>query len=175
MSFIIYTLPRSMSTWLAHFLYEKDRPCFHDKSQEWTNNEDMINFFNKGQCGITDTALILKWKEVKTALPKVKTVAVFRDADEVFSELDSIGMYSNKEQQEQLLKACVEYDGPKISFEFLKTEEGIQTLCSILGIEFDKQKYQEFKETNIQPLLVPMLLRHSQNLQNIKEFYKEYI
>lgn len=166
-----------MSTWLAHFLYERDVPSYHDKSQEWGSFDDMTKLLcnPEQECGVVDTALILHWENVKEHAPNVKTVAVLRDQDEVFSELETMGMYVPEHKQNMFLKAFVEYDGPKISFQRLKTEEGMRELCSYIEVPFDRTKYYEFKDSQIQPFLKPMEERHKQNMDTCKVFYKEYM
>ena len=95
-----------------------------------------------------------------------------RDPEEAFKELETLGMGISEEKQNVLLKSFVEYDGPKLSFENIKTQEGIMELCNLLEIPFDGEKYFEFKDSQIQPFVKPMLERHESNMNNMKLFYK---
>lgn len=172
MSFIIYSLPRSMSTWLSHFLYEKDRPVYHEKSQEFSTPQQIKEFLN-GDCGICDTGLLLLWRDFYYT--RINTVLVVRDPKDVWKELDDIGLAMPEKLREQYEKALEEYDGPRIQFKVLQTKEGVKELCSLLNIEFDEHKYEEFKDTQIQPFVQPMVQRAKGNLTNCKALYKEYL
>lgn len=173
MAYIIYSLPRSMSTWLSHFLYEKNRPCYHEKSQEFTNVHDIAMFVVNRECGIADTGLILFHEQFEKY--PINTVLVLRDSDTVYKELETLGIPFTDKMKDAYERVLLSYRGPVVTFEELKTEGGVRKLCSFLNIDFDERKYEEFKDTQIQPIMKPTIDRVKSNAHNWKVLLKEFV
>jgi hypothetical protein len=158
---------------MAHFLYEKNRPCYHEKSQEFSSVNEIAQFVINRNCGIADTGLILLHDHFEKY--PINCVLVLRDFDTVCKELETLGIPLTEKMKVAYEKAIASYRGPVITFDELKTEEGVQRLCGFINVEFDKRKYDEFKDTQIQPFVKPMVERARKNLPLCKELLKEFL
>jgi hypothetical protein len=162
-----------MSTWLSHFLYTKEKPCYHEKSQEFSSADSIAQFLLEKDCGFADTGLLLHWD--KFIKYPVTTILIEKNPEEVWKELERIGLPLPHKTKEAYVKATNEYFGPRISFEEVVTESGMRKLCFTLGVDFDEVKYEEFKDTQIQPFVPQMIERAKKNLNTCQDFYKEFI
>ena len=173
MCYIVYSLPRTMSTWMSHFLYERDHPCYHEKSQEFPSVNTLAMDMIHRQYGVCDTGLILLHKKIEYY--QIPTVLILRDYKEVWEELENLKIPLTDRMKRGYLEAIDSYPGVVIPFKELQTKDGVRQLCTHISVPFDEVKYEEFKDTQIQPFVPPMVARVKKNLQFCKELYKDFI
>ena len=87
--FAVVGYPRSRTKWFAEFLTHGNNVCLHEPPfNDWF---DLVKFVNDGN-GISDSALILSWKELINRIPEIKIVLVKRPKSEVKESLSKIGL-----------------------------------------------------------------------------------
>lgn len=176
--YFILGLPRSRTTWLAAFLSNDSTLCYHEKSLEFSNLEDLKTFVMKENCGISDTALILHWQWIKSNIPGAKIVVIDRPYEDVVYDLKTIGfdetpMLREIEKKIEIIKKYTSIS--VVRFSSLNRKEVVERLCNYIGIPFNEKKFVEFSEMMIQPKKELLLERVSRNIDNFKSLYGEWL
>src|SRR5258706_14140274 len=91
--FIILTLPRSRSAWLAHFLSYPPATCGHDVAVSCESISDFLCQFDCGMSGTVETGAVVAWRLIRHRLPKAKIVTIRRPIGEVRTSLAKLGIY----------------------------------------------------------------------------------
>lgn len=90
--FIVFALPRSRTAWLAHWLHGEAHPVGHDISIECDSPGAFVESFANGMRGTVETGAIVRWREIRKALPEAKLVTIRRPVGEVHMSLRSRGV-----------------------------------------------------------------------------------
>lgn len=176
--YFILGLPRSRTTWLAAFLSNDSTLCYHEKSLEFSNLEDLKTFVMKEDCGISDTALILHWQWIKSNIPGAKIVVIDRPYEDAVSSVEAMGisvgsMMEHISKRIEVIKKDTSI--PVVRFSSLNKKEVVERLCNYIGIPFNEEKFVEFSEMMIQPKNELLLERVSRNVDNFKSLYGEWL
>ena len=89
MSFVVFSLPRSRSTWLSAFLSYGGRIVHHDLGPECDTPEAFIERLGNGTC---ETGAAFAWRLIRRMKPDCKFVVVKRDPSEVCESLERFGL-----------------------------------------------------------------------------------
>lgn len=87
--FVVFSLPRSRSTWLSLFLSYGGRTIGHDIGPDCSGPGD---FFVRLGAGACETGAAFAWRQIRTALPSVRFAVVLRDPHEVAASLERFGL-----------------------------------------------------------------------------------
>lgn len=96
--FIVFTLPRSRSAWLSHFLAAPGTSVGHDITRHCSTVEDFLHAFNPtqarpgGLAGTVETAAMYGWKTIKSRLPQATLAVIRRPGNEVLESLAKLGV-----------------------------------------------------------------------------------
>lgn len=85
--FIIFSLPRSRSTWLARFLSYGPWRCGHDELRHMRTLEDVKAWFLQPFTGTAETAGAPWWRLLSRYAPAARIVVVRRPLDDVIDSL----------------------------------------------------------------------------------------
>jgi hypothetical protein len=90
--FVIFSLPRSRSAWLAHFL-RKEAKVGHDIGIECDTPADFVKALSPGMLdGTCETGAAFAWPLFQRALPDAKYVVVRRPLKDVVASLEHVGL-----------------------------------------------------------------------------------
>lgn len=90
--FIVFSLPRSRSAWLTHFLSYPPKRVGHDVIVYCNHVTDFIKMFSSGMDGTCETATVLGHRLIRHLLPQVKFAVVRRPLPEVVRSLAAFGL-----------------------------------------------------------------------------------
>lgn len=163
--FIVFSLPRSRSAWLAHWLHDaKHHPVGHDISIECDRPAQFVESYANGMRGTIETGAVEYYKKILDAVPELKVVLVRRPLEEVHNSLMAWGIDRKQEliHRNEILdvmqrELCCEH----IDFRDLTQLPCRQWLWAHLlpEVEFDAARDEGLEGLNIQ---VDMLARVSQ-------------
>lgn len=101
--FIILSLPRSRSAWLAQFLSYGLFSCGHDLAAFCSSVGEWIIRFS-ALTGVVETGAVVGWRVLRHALPGVKVIVVRRPLREVYDSFIRLGV-TNVDQEELFRRA----------------------------------------------------------------------
>lgn len=88
MSFVVFSLPRSRSTWLSVFLAYGARRVSHDLGIECKTAGEFLSKIHNGTC---ETGAAFAWRLIHHRLPEAHFAVVLRPIDEVARSLERFG------------------------------------------------------------------------------------
>lgn len=90
--FVVFSLPRSRSAWLSHFL-RKDRKVGHDIGLECDTPDDFLSMLSPGMlAGTCETGAMFAYSLLKREIPHIRILVIRRPASEVNASLEKIGV-----------------------------------------------------------------------------------
>jgi len=154
--FIVLSLPRSRSAWMAHWLSYPGKLVGHDIAIKSKCVSDFLAHFTFAD-GTCETSAMLGWRLLKHEIPNLKTLVVVRDPKEVLESLEKKGLASPELTNEVLsrwhmLQAIGNAkDAKAIRFGDLDNKEIRSTIFEwLLELGFDEDWDARFAYTNIQ-------------------------
>lgn len=93
--FVVLSLPRSRSAWMAHWLSYPGCRVGHDIAIQCNTAKDFIDSFKHGLDGTVETGAMIGWRLLRHAMPGLRTLVVMRSPDEVVTSLLRKGMPSS--------------------------------------------------------------------------------
>lgn len=87
--FIVFSLPRSRSTWLSLFLSYGGRQIGHDIGVDCRTREDFLARLGDGTC---ETGAAFAWRRIRQAVPDCRFALVYRPIHEVCASLERFGL-----------------------------------------------------------------------------------
>lgn len=175
--FIVLSLPRSRSAWLAHFLAYGGARVGHDIATECSSVADFRARLAPLD-GTCETGAVLGWRLIRAELPDAKLVIIQRDPMEVAASLGKFGIRPDVE--ELVLR--------RVMLDQVAALPGVQSLpvealddplvCkqlfeSLLDAAFDWQWWTRFNQLNIQVDMPKRLVRLAQNHEKLEAFKRE--
>lgn len=173
--FIVFTLPRSRSAWLSHFLSTDNLRCGHDIALDCQSVEQFIDRLD-AIGGTVETGSVLGAKALRILRPDIKMAVVQRPVGEVLQSLASIGLFP----------APAEIEHRAALLDDLAQEPGVLVLtpedlnhygpCAELfdfcrGLECSRERWDWFCDFNVQlniPRRLAKLQATSQAVQHMK-------
>jgi GNAT superfamily N-acetyltransferase len=154
--FVIFSLPRSRSAWLAHWLGAVcGQPVAHDMAIECDTTDEWLEALYRRVRGSCETGAAAAWPVLRQALPHCRIVLVWRDIIEVAASAERAGLPVSYDELERRYEAMLEMSGLpnvlSVQFSSLaspRTCAAIQRHC--LGTEFDWPRWAEMDRVNIQ-------------------------
>lgn len=90
--FVILSLPRSRSRWLASFLSYGDWQCGHDEIRHCRSLDDVKSWLAQPCTGTVETAGAPFWRLLLQYQPDVRVVTIRRPVDDVLHSLEATGV-----------------------------------------------------------------------------------
>lgn len=181
MSFIIFSLPRSRSKWISHFLSYQGAVCGHDTAASCGSVEQFLaKFGQKDFVGTCETGAVLGWKLIRHCMPKAKLIVVRRPVDQIIRSLAQQQVWVDPGEMQvrgAMLDALSRAPGVKtITYEQLEQLEVCKWLFEhCLDLAFDFEHWQSLASTNIQIDMRQRMELLSRNALAIAAFKKEVL
>lgn len=187
MTFLIAALPRSRTTWLAHYLsYPLARPRMyvgHDIMTGCDSVEMFLNSYRNGMWGTVETGGAELIHVVQQEMPECKIVLIRRPLVEVYRSLLDKGFTSDLSklaEYDQLLDSfAVDPRIVSVPYELLSEMFiGKWLFEYLLEIEFDFEWWSSLIQTNIQIDLREVMIYmndYSKNLTKLSEDVKNWL
>jgi hypothetical protein len=179
--FIIFTLPRSRSAWLSHWLsYIKDgqrvRSVGHDtfsKCSSIEGCETALNALN----GTVETGAAFAYKLISSRLPKGKLLVVQRDPMECLHSLLRKGVKPDPEDWSQRVRDlwAVSASGVRtIAYDDLDLESCAKWIWEYcLDLPWDGQWWSQWTPMNVQIDISKRIMELQRDAENIAQLKRE--
>jgi hypothetical protein len=155
--FIVFSLPRSRSAWIARFLSYGGRRCGHDLATECASLDEFTSRLRGEYAGTAETGAVVGWHALRRRLPDAKIAVVRRPVGEVYNSLARFGVASQVLaaellERDAMLKEMAHVRGVK-SFTFAQLN-GIEACRALfehcLGEPFDWEWWESLAGVNVQ-------------------------
>lgn len=177
--FVIFSLPRSRSAWLATYLSYGTRRCGHDVAIECNTMADFLGGFacNGGPlAGTCETGAVLGWQVMRAKLPRCKMTVVIRPLGEVYDSLARKGVVPQDGELEgrlELLESVGSLPGNhRLEYSWLSEWDCCEWIFQHhLRVPWDEDWYEHLAPMNIQvdmPQRVAQLHRRFSALEGLK-------
>lgn len=144
MDFAVISLPRSGSTWVANWLTDGARICYHDPLS-WATPEILTAHESGKPWGIACTG----WWMTGKPIPAKRVLIIDRDPNDVNQSLVRIGL---QEIPGDFTADFSAYPGKRMPFSALWDEDSAAAIWYYLtGTEMDRDRYHLLRDMNIQP------------------------
>jgi hypothetical protein len=167
--FVVFSLPRSRTAWMARFLTYGNWMCGHDEIRHARSLDDLQSWLGMPFTGSVETAAAPFWRWLIKARPDVRIAVVHRPVSEVVHSLMALGA---KFDEAALVKGITRLDRKlsqitaripgvlELGYSELSTEAGCGRLFEhCLGLAHDPQWWRAVAAVNIQ-ISMPHLLRY---------------
>lgn len=91
-AFVVFSLPRSRTTWLSRFLTYGDWHCGHDELRHMRQLEDVRSWLAQPNTGTVETAAAPFWRLALHLVPDLRIVTIRRDPDEAAASAVRAGL-----------------------------------------------------------------------------------
>lgn len=154
--FLVLSLPRSRSAWLAHYLaYLSDRKIGHEVLSGCESVDEFLQNYKMGMWGTVETGGAGLWSIIRRELPECKIVLIRRPLMAVYQSLAKAGVVgdlSHLAEQEAMLDAAAT-DPNIVSIQFKQLSDPM--ICRwifehCLEVEFDFDWWAAMAKFNIQ-------------------------
>lgn len=106
--FIVYSLPRSRTAWLADFLTYRDWKCHHEIAIKLREPSDIAGVFRE-RIGAVETGVAQGWRLIDHYVPGIKTVVIRRPIEDVVKSLLAVDLRGVAVYDEAKLRKVMEY------------------------------------------------------------------
>jgi hypothetical protein len=96
--FVVFSLPRSRSTWLSVFLSSPDAPCGHDIGPTLDYPFQFAERLRSDLIGTCETGAAFAWRRIRAMLPDARFAVIRRDPLAVTRSLERFGIYGMEEE-----------------------------------------------------------------------------
>lgn len=179
--FLVLSLPRSRSAWMAHWLSYPGKLVGHDIGVEAKSVDQFLAHFAHAD-GSVETGAMIGWRLIKHHLPELKTLVVLRDPHEVLLSLAKFGLSSPGLTEEITSRFHM--------LNAISSSEGVETIDSsdlddddlrselfeyLLDIPFDEDWDARFAQVNIQIDFHARMRQLQRNHQDLERFKHEVV
>lgn len=180
--FIVLSLPRSRSAWMAHWLSYPGKLVGHDIAIRAKSVSEFLSHFTYAD-GTCETSAMLGWRLLKHELPRLKTLVVIRDPREVLESLSKKGIALTEELTNEVLSRWhmlqaigSAKDVKAVRFEELNNRD-IRAMIfeHLLELGFDDDWDARFAYTNIQIDFAARMEQLARNRDQIAAFKGEVL
>ena len=187
--FIIFTLPRSRSAWLAHFLaYVKNghrlRSVGHDSFSRCGSIEQCLGLFEADPplAGTVETGAAFAFPVIQKRLPRARLLVVQRDPQDCLASLIRRGMVPDPQDWAKRVQDLWAVSGAgvrTIGFADLDLESccrWIWAYCHDGSLPWDADWYEKWRPVNVQidlPARLEELRRNAGFVEELKNEVRE--
>ena len=164
--FVVLSLPRSRSAWIASFLSYGGRTCGHDLAPTCASVAEFGALLRGGYDGTAETGAVVGWRAIRKMVPGAKIAVIRRPVAEVYASLGKFGLEGQALMDElcerdAMLDEVARQPGVR-SFTFKGL--GVSLVCQelfehCLGVPFDWEWWEGLAYRNIQ-IDVPERLKY---------------
>lgn len=171
--FIIFSLPRSRSAWMAHWLSDHDLLVGHDVGIECRSVRDFASRFSSGLDGSCETGSMFAWRLIRKEIPGIKFVVIRRQRDHVRGSLARFGLTGLDEELAARDRALdeieVQPETLRLDFADLRLPEAARALLAHVApkARFKPAQWIDFNGINIQVKMDERLARLQANEPHI--------
>ena len=168
--FIVYSLPRSRTAWLASFLSYGGWTCRHEAATGLRSMDEVRRFFAEPQAGTVETAAAQGWRIIHHYVPDIRAVVIRRPVDDVMGSMLAIDLRGEFAYDAPRLRKVMEYgdrmlaqiselpDVLTVPWGDLATEDGCASIFEhCLPFAFDRAWWRTWKDRNVQIDVLAML------------------
>jgi len=177
--FIVFSLPRSRSAWIAHWLSDHDLIVGHDIGIECRGVRDFANRFSGGLDGSCETGSMFAWRLIRKEIPGIKFVVIRRKREDVHRSLERFGIVLPKQEMEIRERALdeieVQPEAIRLEYDDLNLPNAAAMLLNHVAPQkkFDLNHWRDFDNVNIQVKMDERIDRLVQNEPHIEAMKAE--
>jgi hypothetical protein len=177
--FIVFSLPRSRSAWMAHWLSDHDLIVGHDIGIECRGVRDFADRFTSGLDGSCETGSMFAWRLIRKEIPGIKFVVIRRKRGAVARSLERFGIVMPEAEFDARERALdeieVQPEAIRLEFDDLSLPNSAAMLLNHVAPDktFNKGQWQDFDAVNIQVKMEERLGRLVQNEAHIEAMKAE--
>lgn len=179
--FVVMTLPRSRSAWMAEFLSYDGRVVGHDLTVECSSLQDFEDAL-EGVDGTVETGAVLGWQLLRSRHPSLRIATVERplwDINASFAKLGVLGVdWDEMTARSLMLQALASQPGVlALHFDHLASEAGCHALFDhcLEGEAWDWRWWSDLAGKNIQINLPARLEKLRQNAPGLADLRAELV
>lgn len=177
--FIVLSLPRSRSAWVARFLSYDGRKCGHDLATECESVAEFVARLRGEYAGTAETGAVIGWRALRTLIPEAKLAVIRRPVQEVYDSLARFGLGSKMlldelRERDAMLDQVARLPGVlSINFADLEGISACQNLFEhCLGAPFDWECWEGLAGVNVQidvPTRMQYLIDNADRIAALKQ------
>lgn len=177
--FIVLSLPRSRSAWIARFLSYGDMRCGHDLATTCETVKEFTNLLGAEYAGTAETGAVVGWRAIRRLRPDLKIAVIRRPVDEVYHSLARFGVGSpalmaELSKRDAMLDEVGRLRGVRsFSFSDLNSVTSCQELFEhCLGSPFDWEWWECLANVNVQvdvPGRLKYLADNRERIEGLKQ------
>lgn len=178
--FIILSLPRSRSAWLARFLSYDGRKCGHDLATQCGSMKEFTDLFNSEYAGTAETGAVVGWRAIRRLLPSARIAVIRRPVQEVYDSLAQFGLASPlllselRERDAMLNQVSRGHGVRSFAFDDLNGIAACQELFEFcLGVPFDWEWWEGLANVNVQVDVAKRLKFLTENRDRIEALKRD--
>jgi len=182
MTFIVFSLPRSRSAWIARFLSYGGRKCGHDLAPECGSLDEFTERLRSDYAGTAETGAVVGWRALRRCLPDARIAIIRRPIDEVYESLARFGLGSQALLSELIERNAMLDDLARVrgvrSFTFadLSRMDDCRALFEhCLDIPFDWEWWEGLASVNIQVDVLAQVRFLRANHDRIEQLKREAV
>ena len=180
--FIVFSLPRSRSAWIARFLSYGGRRCGHDLATECASLDELTERLRGEYVGTAETGAVVGWRALVRRMPEARIAVIRRPVGDVYNSLARFGVASQALAAELLERDAMLGELAKVrgvkSFTFAQLNgiEGCRALFEhCLGEPFDWEWWEGLAGVNVQVDVADRLRFLEANRERIDAIKREAI
>ena len=171
MSFVVFSLPRSRSAWMSHFLSANGREVGHDIGIDCATPGDFL--FEASLGGTCETGADFAWPLIRKLRPAIKFAVVQRPIDDVVASLARFGIGDLDEELATRAARLDEISALPGTLTVAYHELAHFTACRDIfefctGTRCESAWWRRFDEVNIQVDMVKRMAKLERNRPRIE-------
>lgn len=177
--FIVFSLPRSRSAWMAHWLSDQDLFVGHDVGIECKSVADFAGRFKSALDGSCETGSMFAWRLIRKEIPGIKFVVIRRERRAVAASLARFGLAGLEDELEARDRALdeieVQPESFRANFGDLCHPESCSALLAHIAPDkmFHMKQFAEWNALNVQVKMDERLSRLIENGPQIEAMKTE--
>lgn len=181
--FIIYSLPRSRTAWLAAFLTYGDWTCHHEQAIHMRSMDDVRRLFATPFTGTVETGAMQGWWLIHHYVPGIRAVVIRRPVEDAVRSMLAVDVSGVAVYDEPRLWRVMEYGDRmleqisrvpgvlRVGFDELATCDGCARVFEYcLPYKFDIAWWDDMKDRNIQVDMKEFLRNYYKIRDNVENF-----
>lgn len=153
--FLITSLPRSRTAWMAAFLTAHGAPCLHEPEITIPNLSDLRRVFDLGWNGISDPSAYAKWpQQIDKEFAGKPTLVIRRNSEEAkaaFEEFIGVPAAQWSILEESLEKFVANFKPMEIRFDAMDDPDVMDLVVKHLtGSPMNRRTFSLFRDLKIQ-------------------------
>jgi len=176
--FIVFSLPRSRSAWMTHFLSYSPFQCGHDIATHCSSVSDFLGHFGDGMVGTCETGAVEAWRVIRAEMSECKFVVVRRPVSEVLASFYKLGLFPDPQiilDRAGMLESVAALPNTLVlDYSELAGQLGCRRLFEFcLELPFDHNWWEYYAGFNIQVDVEAQLRLTESNSIRLREFRAE--